>query len=154
MAGMTVCRGWRPGSPNFHKSNALKPCLSSRSCRGNWAKAPAIINWSMQLVRSLAILCCRSRATAVYQSPLDSILRRRGIRHLVFTGIATNVCVIDATRWLFSGVFGVVLENATHQAGRNFHRKPRCSISKPFLAGSATSKRSATRFLHILCSYR
>lgn len=30
---------------------------------------------------------------------------------------------------------------------RNLHRKPRCSISKPFLAGSATSKRSATRFL-------
>ncbi len=61
---------------------------------------------------------------------------------------------IDATRRLFSGVFGVVLEDATHQAGPEFAQKARCSISKPFLAGSATSKRSASAFFHVLCSYR
>ncbi len=95
-------------------------------CRGNcWRKAPGIINWWMNWCRSLAILCCRSRATAV------SSIRRwtaqvcgPGIRHLVFTGIATNVCVRSTLRdGFFLEYFGVVLEDATHQAGRNFAQK-------------------------------
>jgi hypothetical protein len=48
-------------------------------------------------------------------------LRSRGIRHLVFTGIATNVCVESTLRdGFFLEYFGVVLEDATHQAGPAF----------------------------------
>ncbi len=110
-------------------------------------------SWDYQLVDELVpqpgdIVLPKPRYSGFFNTPLDSILRSRGIRHLVFTGIATNVCVESTLRdGFFLEYFGVVLEDATHQAGLNLHRKPRCSISKPFLVGSATSKYSATRFL-------
>lgn len=139
-----------PGSPNFHKSNALKTMRKQPQLQG---KLLAKGSWDYQLVDELVpqpgdIVLPKPRYSGFFNTPLDSILRSRGIRHLVFTGIATNVCVESTLRdGFFLEYFGVVLEDATHQAGRNLHRKLRCSISKPFLAGSATSKRSATRFL-------
>ncbi|MET0351232.1 MAG: isochorismatase family protein, partial [Rhizobacter sp.] len=49
---------------------------------------------------------------------LDSTLRARGVRHLVFTGIATNVCVESTLRDAFHlEYFGVMLEDATHELG-------------------------------------
>ena len=43
------------------------------------------------------------------------------IRNLVFTGIATNVCVESTLRdGFFLEYFGVVLADATHQAGPAF----------------------------------
>lgn len=68
-------------------------------------------SWDYQLVDELVpqpgdIVLPKPRYSGFFNTPLDSILRSRGIRHLVFTGIATNVCVeSDATRRLFSGVF-------------------------------------------------
>ncbi len=59
--------------------------------RGNcWRKAPGIINWWMNW--SAAWRYCAAEATLqrFLQYALDSILRSRGIRHLVFTGIATT----------------------------------------------------------------
>ena len=79
-----------PGSPNFHKSNALKTMP-------------------------------KPRYSGFFNTALDSILRSRGIRHLVFTGIATNVCVESTLRdGFFLEYFGIVLEDATHQAGPAF----------------------------------
>lgn len=55
-----------PGSPNFHKSNALKTMRKQPQLQGKLlAKGSWIINWWMNWCRSLAILCCLSRATAV-----------------------------------------------------------------------------------------
>ena len=52
---------------------------------------------------------------------LELILRTRGIRNLVFTGIATNVCVESSLRDAFHlEYFAVVLEDATHHAGPPF----------------------------------
>ncbi len=46
------------------------------------------------------------------------MLRSRGIRTLVFTGIATNVCVESTLRGGFPlEYFGIVLADATPQAG-------------------------------------
>lgn len=138
-----------PGSPNFHKSNALKtmrqrPELQARC----WRKAAGIINWWMSWYRKLAISYCRNRATAAFQYPLDSLLRSRGIRHLVFTGIATNVCVESTLRdGFFLEYFGVVLEDATHQAGPDFAQKAALFNIETFLAGSVTSPISATRWI-------
>ncbi len=48
----------------------------------------------------------------------------RGIRNLVFTGIATNVCVESSLRDAFHlEYFSVVLEDATHAAGPDFAQK-------------------------------
>lgn len=68
-----------------------------------------------------------------YSTQLDSILRSRGVRHLVFTGIATNVCVESTLRdGFFLEYFGIVLEDATHQAGPAFAQQALFNIETFF----------------------
>ncbi|EPY8412850.1 pyrimidine utilization protein B [Klebsiella aerogenes] len=112
-----------PGSPNYHKSNALKTMRQRPELQG---KLLAKDGWDYQLVDELRpregdIILPKPRYSGFFNTPLDSILRSRGIRHLVFTGIATNVCVESTLRdGFFLEYFGVVLEDATHQAGPAF----------------------------------
>ncbi|EKZ6391830.1 pyrimidine utilization protein B [Klebsiella aerogenes] len=111
------------GSPNYHKSNALKTMRQRPELQG---KLLAKGGWDYQLVDELRpregdIILPKPRYSGFFNTPLDSILRSRGIRHLVFTGIATNVCVESTLRdGFFLEYFGVVLEDATHQAGPAF----------------------------------
>ena len=115
-----------PGSPNFHKSNALKTMRKQPQLQG---KLLAKGSWDYQLVDELVpqpgdIVLPKPRYSGFFNTPLDSILRSRGIRYLVFTGIATNVCVESTLRdGFFLEYFGVVLEDATHQAGPEFAQK-------------------------------
>ncbi|HDU5462561.1 TPA: pyrimidine utilization protein B [Klebsiella quasipneumoniae subsp. similipneumoniae] len=112
-----------PGSPNYHKSNALKTMRQRPELQG---KLLAKGGWDYQLVDELTpqegdIVLPKPRYSGFFNTPLDSILRSRGIRHLVFTGIATNVCVESTLRdGFFLEYFGVVLKDATHQAGPAF----------------------------------
>lgn len=111
------------GSPNYHKSNALKTMRQRPELQG---KLLAKGGWDYQLVDELTpqegdIVLPKPRYSGFFNTPLDSILRSRGIRHLVFTGIATNVCVESTLRdGFFLEYFGIVLEDATHQAGPAF----------------------------------
>ncbi len=136
-AGMTVVysqNGWDPdyveaggpGSPNYHKSNALKTMRKRPELAGSLlAKG----SWDYALVDALTpqpgdIVIAKPRYSAFYNTQLDSLLRARGIRTLVFTGIATNVCVESTLRdGFFLEYFGIVLEDATHQAGPEFVQK-------------------------------
>ncbi|HCQ8851556.1 pyrimidine utilization protein B [Klebsiella pneumoniae] len=108
-----------PGSPNYHKSNALKTMRQRPELQAKGG-------WDYQLVDELTpqegdIVLPKPRYSGFFNTPLDSILRSRGIRHLVFTGIATNVCVESTLRdGFFLEYFGIVLEDATHQAGPAF----------------------------------
>ena len=111
------------GSPNFHKSNALKTMRKRPELQGSLlAKG----GWDYQLVDALQpqpedIVLPKPRYSGFFNTPLDSMLRSRGIRHLIFTGIATNVCVESTLRdGFFLEYFGIVLEDATHQAGPAF----------------------------------
>lgn len=112
-----------PGSPNFHKSNALKTMRKNPELQG---KLLAKGGWDYQLVDQLKpqpgdIVLPKPRYSGFFNTALDSILRSRGIRHLIFTGIATNVCVESTLRdGFFLEYFGIVLEDATHQAGPAF----------------------------------
>ena len=112
-----------PGSPNYHKSNALKTMRQRPELQG---KLLAKGGWDYQLVDELTpqegdIVLPKPRYSGFFNTPLDSILRSRVIRHLVFTGIATNVCVESTLRdGFFLEYFGIVLEDATHQAGPAF----------------------------------
>jgi len=112
-----------PGSPNWHKSNALKTMRRHPELQGTLlAKG----GWDYQLVDRLTpqpgdIVLPKPRYSGFFNTALDSMLRSRGIRHLVFTGIATNVCVESTLRdGFFLEYFGIVLEDATHQAGPPF----------------------------------
>ena len=112
-----------PGSPNFHKSNALKTMRRQPELAGSLL---ARGGWDYELVDALKpepgdIVIHKTRYSAFYNTNLDSMLRARGIRTLVFTGIATNVCVESTLRdGFFLEYFGVVLADATHHAGPDF----------------------------------
>jgi ureidoacrylate peracid hydrolase len=112
-----------PGSPNWHKSNALKTMRERPELEG---KLLARGGWDYELVAALKpepgdIRLHKSRYSGFFNSQLDSVLRSRGVRHLVFVGIATNVCVESTLRdAFFLEYFAVMLEDATHQAGPGF----------------------------------
>ena len=112
-----------PGSPNFHKSNALKTMRARPELQG---KLLAKGGWDYALVDELApqpgdIVLHKTRYSGFFNSQLDSTLRSRGIRNIVLVGIATNVCVESTLRdGFFLEYFGVVLADATHQAGPSF----------------------------------
>ena len=112
-----------PGSPNFHKSNALKTMRARPELAGTLL---ARGTWDYELVDELKpqpgdICLHKTRYSGFFNSQLDSVLRSRGIRNLVFVGIATNVCVESTLRdGFFLEYFGIVLEDATHQAGPEF----------------------------------
>lgn len=109
-----------PGSPNWWKSNALKTMRARPELDG---KLLAKGTWDYALVDALQpqpgdIVIEKPRYSAFYNTPLDSMLRARGVRTLAFCGIATNVCVESTLRdGFFLEYFGVLLEDATHQAG-------------------------------------
>jgi ureidoacrylate peracid hydrolase len=112
-----------PGSPNWHKSNALKTMRDRPELEG---KLLAKGGWDYALVDALApkegdIVLPKTRYSAFFNSALDSTLRARGIRNIVFVGIATNVCVESTLRDGFHlEYFGVMLEDATHHLGPDF----------------------------------
>jgi ureidoacrylate peracid hydrolase len=115
-----------PGSPNFHKSNALKTMRARPELRG---KLLARGGWDYDLVDALAprpgdIRLHKTRYSAFFHSQLDQVLRARSIRNIVFVGIATNVCVESTLRDGFHlEYFGVLLEDATHHLGPDFTRQ-------------------------------
>lgn len=136
-AGMPVLyfqNGWDPGyteaggpgSPNWHKSNALKAMRKNPELHG---KLLAKGGWDYALVDALApqpgdIVVPKTRYSGFFNTNIDSLLRARGIRNIVFTGIATNVCVESSLRDAFHlEYFGIVLEDATHAAGPDFAQK-------------------------------
>ncbi|MFT2089465.1 pyrimidine utilization protein B [Paraglaciecola sp. 2405UD69-4] len=109
-----------PGSPNWYKSNALKTMRKNPELMGTLlAKG----TWDYELVDELTpqegdIVIPKTRYSGFFNTNLDSMMRSRGIRNLVFTGIATNVCVESTLRdGFFLEYFGVVLADATYQAG-------------------------------------
>src|SRR3954462_1496143 len=115
-----------PGSPNWHKSNALKTMRKRPELSGQLL---ARGGWDYELVDALKpqpgdITLHKTRYSAFFNSQLDSTLRARGIRNIVFVGIASNVCVESTLRdGFFLEYFGILLEDATHQAGPEFLQK-------------------------------
>ena len=133
-AGMQVVflqNGWdadyveagTPGSPNWHKSNALKTMRARPDLKGQLL---ARGGWDYELVDALApqpgdIRVHKTRYSAFFNSQLDSVLRARGIRTLVFVGIASNVCVESTLRDAFHlEYFSVMIDDATHHLGPDF----------------------------------
>jgi len=109
-----------PDSPNWHKELALRllrlrPDLEGRLLtEGSWdahivdALAPQAGDW----------VVTKTRYSGFHGTPLDSMLRTRGIRTLFLAGIATNVCVESTLRDAFMrDYWPVLLRDATLQAG-------------------------------------
>jgi ureidoacrylate peracid hydrolase len=109
-----------PGSPNPRKELAM--CMMGR--REEWkGKLLTEGTWDFALVDELApvagdLVIVKTRYSGFAGTPLDAQLRVRGIRHLLFTGIATNVCVESTLRdAYFLEYWPVLVRDCTMQAG-------------------------------------
>ncbi len=133
-SGMTVVflqNGWDPelreaggeGSPNWHKSNPLRlmrarPELAGKILtRGGWDYA--LVDELQPMPADLVV--GKPRYSGFRGTNLEGLLRERDIQTLVFTGIATNVCVESTLRdAYFREFFCLLIEDATQQAGPAF----------------------------------
>jgi ureidoacrylate peracid hydrolase len=133
-AGMIVVflqNGWDPelreaggeGSPNWHKSNPLKLMRARPELAG---KILTRGGWDYALVDALQptpddLVVAKPRYSGFRGTDLEGLLRERDIRTLVFTGIATNVCVESTLRdAYFREFFCLLIDDATQQAGPAF----------------------------------
>jgi len=109
-----------PGSPNPRKELAM--CMMGR--HAEWkGKLLTEGTWDCAIVDELApaagdLVIVKTRYSGFAGTPLDAQLRARGIRHLFFTGIATNVCVESTLRdAYFLEYWPVLVGDCTMQAG-------------------------------------
>lgn len=114
------------GSPNWYKSNALK---TMRERPELWGSLLAKGGWDYAVIDDLVpgpgdLVVPKPRYSGFFNTNFDSLLRTKGIRNLVFTGVATNVCVESSIRdAFFLEYFSVVLEDAVLHAGPDFVRQ-------------------------------
>jgi ureidoacrylate peracid hydrolase len=152
-AGMTVVflqNGWdaeaREGggvdSPNWHKSNPLKLMRSRPELRG---KILTRGSWDYALVDDIRpqpddLIIPKPRYSGFTGTDLDERLRERGINWLVFTGIATNVCVESTLREaFFREYFCLLVEDATQQSGPDFVQRATVHNVETFLGWVTTT---------------
>ena len=95
-----------PGSPNYHKSNALKTMRQRPELQG---KLLAKGGWDYQLVDELTpqegdIVLPKPRYSGFFNTPLDSILRSRAYATGVHRDRHQRLRRIDAARWLLSRI--------------------------------------------------
>ncbi|MDB5383538.1 MAG: rutB [Rhodospirillales bacterium] len=127
-----------PGAPDFHTSNALQTMRKRPELQGTLlAKG----GWDYALKPEAGDLVVpKTRYSGFFNSNIDSLLRARGIRNIVLTGIATNVCVESSLRDAFHlEYFCVVLEDATHAAGPEFTQKAALYNIETFFGWVSTS---------------
>ncbi|MBP0443300.1 isochorismatase family protein [Roseomonas sp. SSH11] len=134
MLGITIVwfqNGWDPegieaggpGSPNHWKSNALRLMREQPELEGTLlAKG----SWDYALLPQMQrapgdILIQKPRYGGFSGTQLEMMLRARGIRDILFCGVATNVCVESTLREAFHREFWPVLvEDACWQGGPRF----------------------------------
>ncbi|HMF29456.1 MAG TPA: isochorismatase family cysteine hydrolase, partial [Candidatus Cybelea sp.] len=64
------------------------------------------------------LVVVKTRYSGFVGTPLDSMLRTRGIRYLIFAGVATNVCVESTLRdAYFLDYWPILLRDAAMAAG-------------------------------------
>ena len=109
-----------PESPNWHKELALLLMRKRPEMKG---KVLTQGHWDWEVVEQLKpcpqdLVVSKPRYSGFCGTPLDSLLRTRGIKTLFFTGIATNVCVESTLRdAFFLDYWPILLRDATMQAG-------------------------------------
>ena len=84
-----------PKSPNWHKSNPLKLMRERPELRG---KILTHGSWDYEFIPGIEprpdeLVVPKARYSGFCGTDLDGFLRARDIRHLVVTGLTSNVCV-------------------------------------------------------------
>ena len=130
-AGMQIVflqNGWNanlheagtPASPHWHKSNAMRLMRENPELEG---KLTIKGTWDYDFIDDIKpqpqdYVVQKPRYSGFWGTNLDMLLRGRGIRNLIFTGVATNVCVESTLRdAFFLEYFSLIIADATLQVG-------------------------------------
>jgi ureidoacrylate peracid hydrolase len=109
-----------PNSPNWHKELAMTLMNHRPELKG---KLLTEGTWDFEVVDELKphlndLVVVKTRYSGFAGTPLDSILRTRGLRYLFFAGIATNVCVESTLRdAYFLDYWPILLSDGAMPAG-------------------------------------
>jgi ureidoacrylate peracid hydrolase len=113
-----------PESPNWHKELALCLMKTRPELKG---KLLVEGTWDFAIVDELSprpgdLVITKTRYSGFARTNLDDELRGRGIRYLIFAGIATNVCVESTLRdAFFLDYWPILVSDATMGAGPGMH---------------------------------
>lgn len=109
-----------PDTPNWHKELGIRMMNCRPELKG---KLVTIGTWDFAIVDDLKpqvgdLVIVKKRYSGFARTELDEELRKRGIRYLFFTGIATNVCVESTLRdAFFLDYWPVLITDAAMAAG-------------------------------------
>lgn len=109
-----------PGSPNWHKECGLVAMNRNPAHRGKFLIRGT---WDAEVVEELKpkpedIVIGKSRYSGFRGTSLDVVLKTYDIKYLVFTGIATNVCVESTLRdAFFLDYWPILVSDGVNNAG-------------------------------------
>ncbi len=118
--------GGDASSPNYHKELGLRMMRARPELKG---KLLVENTWDWQVVDALRPepgdrVVKKTRYSGFTRTSLAADLRAENIRTLLFTGIATNVCVKSTARAAFLEEFWpVLIEDAMNHSGPAFNRE-------------------------------
>ena len=153
-AGMQIVflqNGWNanlheagtPASPHWHKSNAMRLMRENPDLAG---KLTIKGTWDYDFIDDIKpqpqdCIVQKPRYSGFWGTNLDMLLRIRGIRNLIFTGVATNVCVESTLRdAFFLEYFSLIIADATWQIGSQSVQEATLFNIEKFFGWVATTK--------------
>lgn len=113
--------GWDEGHRTLHANNPLLSIVGQQKCCVNGT-------WQTEIVSEVApqdadLVLTNERVSGLADSPLDTLLRARGVDTIVVFGVATNLSVEDTARHASNlGYRVVVVEDACAAATDEAHR--------------------------------
>jgi ureidoacrylate peracid hydrolase len=112
-----------PGSPNWYKEFGLAAMNSNPEYKGKFLIRGS---WDAEVVDELRpqpgdVVIQKSRYSGFRGTSLDVVLKTFGITYLIFTGIATNVCVESTVRdAFFLDYWPILVSDAANNVGPAF----------------------------------
>jgi ureidoacrylate peracid hydrolase len=116
--------GGGPDSPNWYKELGIRMMNCQPELKG---KLVTVGSWDFDIVDELQpqtgdLVIVKTRYSGFARTTLDEELRKRGIRYLFFTGIATNVCVESTLRdAFFLDYWPILITDAAMGSERRMH---------------------------------
>ncbi len=112
-----------PESPNYWKESGLAAMRDNPELKGKFL---TIGTWDWEIVDELKpepddVTVNKSRYSGFVKTELDDILKKHNIKHLVFIGLFTNVCVESTLRdAFFHDYFPLLVSDACSNTGPDY----------------------------------
>jgi ureidoacrylate peracid hydrolase len=113
-------------SPNYHKDGALVLMRQRPELHGTLLVQGT---WDWQIADGLTpgdgdLVVAKTRYSGFCRTGLGDSLRAGGVRNLLLTGVATNVCVESTARdAYFEEFWPILVEDAVNHSGPDFNRQ-------------------------------